>query len=150
MTVFVQRRLEHELRRNRVSHNGQVIVPMPMGRAAPMPVEVDVPRKHRGLASQRCIKRVVCRREFMLVYVAVVMLGELCVLGMRVTIMLDGNRDFKAVRLRDCLDGFPARPLFCEPEALSSAPLTQRLNRNGVGMHSRKAETRWDARLEDR
>jgi hypothetical protein len=121
-----------------------------------MPVEVDVPRKHRGLASQRCIKRVVCRREFMLVHVtvgvavAVVRLGELCLVGMRVTTMLGGDRDFKAVRFRDFLDGFPVQPLPCEPQDLSSAPLTQRLNRNGVGTHSRKAEARRDARLEDR
>ena len=118
MTVFVQRRrLEHALRGNRVSRSGQVIVPVPMGRAAPIPLEVAVPRKHRGLASQRCIKRVVCRREFMLVHVgvavAVVMLGELCLVGMRVTTILDGDRDFNAVRFRNFLDGFPVRPLPC-------------------------------------
>jgi hypothetical protein len=43
--VFVERRLERELLlRNRVSRSGQVIVPMAMRRAVPMPVEVDVPR----------------------------------------------------------------------------------------------------------
>ena len=99
-------------------------MPMPMRRAAAMPVQVDVPRKYRGLASQRCIKRVVCRREFVLEHagVSMVMLGELCLIGVRVTIMLDGDRDFKAVRFRDFLDGFPVLPMPCEPEDLPSAP----------------------------
>jgi hypothetical protein len=81
---------------------------------------------------------------------AMIMLGELCLVGMRVTIMLDGDRDFKAVRFRDFLDGFPVRPLPCEPEDLPSAPLTQRLGRNGVGTHPGEAEARRDACLEDR
>ena len=61
MTVFVERRLECELLRNRVSRSGQVIMPMPMRRAAPMPVEVPVSRKHRGLASQTSLIAL-CRR----------------------------------------------------------------------------------------
>jgi hypothetical protein len=107
---------------------------------------------NRGLASQRCIKRVVCRGEFVLVHVgmAMVMLGELCLVGMRVTIMLDGDRDFKAVRFRDFFDGFPVQPLPCEPEDLSGTLLAQGLNRNGVGTHPGKAKARRDARLEDR
>jgi hypothetical protein len=76
--------------------------------------------------------------------------AELCLVGMRVTTMLDSDRDFKAVRFRDFLDGFPVLPLLCESEDLSSAALTQRLDRNGGGTHPRKAEARWHSRLEDR
>jgi hypothetical protein len=63
--------------------------------------------------------------------------------------MLDGDRDFKAVRFRDFLDRFPVQPLPCEPEDLPSALITQGLNRNGVDIHPGKAEARRDARLED-
>lgn len=95
-----------------------------MRRAAPMPVEVDVPRKHRGLASQRCIKRVVCRREFLLVHMGVtmVMLGELCLVGLRVTTMLDGDRDVKAVRFRNFLGGFQYIPCLANPKTCRAPP----------------------------
>ena len=54
--------------------------------------------------------------------VAMVMLGELCLVGLRVTTMLDGDRDVKAVRFRNFLGGFPVHSLPCEPEDLSGAP----------------------------
>jgi hypothetical protein len=75
---------------------GEVVVPTDVRCSPTVPMDMDVPRQHGGVAAKRRIERIVRRLPLvavsvgvtMVVIVPMIMLGELRLVGMRVAAMI--------------------------------------------------------------
>ena len=79
-----------------------------------------------------------------------VVLGELRLVTMGVTVVIDDDRNRELVRLWNFLDRFPIGPVVREHEVLPRIPLSAGLNRDGVGGYAGEPEAGRNPRLEDR
>lgn len=137
---------------------GEVVVLMGVRCSRTVPMDMDVPRQHGSVAAKRRIEPIVRRLPLvavpvggtMVVIVPMIMLGELCLVGMRVAAMLDGDHSVEAVRLRDLFDGFPEDPMVREQEDLARSIGTERFDLDRVRVRSGQTKARRDAGFVDR
>ena len=118
-----------------------------------------MPREESRFTAQGCVKWVILRRRFMAVpmsvnvavlMVTMVVLGELGLVTVRMTAVIDDDRYGKLVGLRNLLNRFPIGSTIGKTEVLACVAFPTRLNRDGVGSYAGQSEVRRDARLEDR
>ena len=84
-----------------------------------------------------------------MIVVTMVMLGELGLIAVRMTCVIDANRHSELVGLRNLLNRFPIGSTIHKPEVLALVAFPTGLNRDGVGGYAGQPEARRDARLED-
>ena len=82
--------------------------------------------------------------------VTMVVLGELGLITVRMTAVIDDDRYGKLVGLRNLLNRFPLGSTIREPEVLALVAFPKGLNRDGVGRYAGQPEARRETRLEDR
>jgi hypothetical protein len=82
--------------------------------------------------------------------VTMVVLGELGLVTVRVTAVIDDDRDGKLVGLRNLLDRFPIVSTIRKPEVLALVAFPTGLNRDGIGRYAGQPEARRETRLEYR
>src|SRR5258705_13315354 len=94
----------------------RVIVPVRVDGSPAMPVRMDMAGQDKRVIAQGCIKGISLRCSFTVVLmpvnvpvlmVAMVMLGKLGPVPVRMTAMLDDDRNRKLVRLRNLCNRFP-------------------------------------------
>jgi hypothetical protein len=86
----------------------------------------------------------------MVVIVPMVMLGEPCLVDMRVAAVFDGDYDVEPVRLGNLFDGFPVGPVVREQKNLPRSIGAQRLDLDGIGIGTRQTEPGRNTCLVDR
>jgi hypothetical protein len=84
------------------------------------------------------------------VTVFMAVLGELSLVAVRMTAVINDDRQGKLVGLRNLLDRFPIGSTIRKAEVLALVASPMGLNRDGVGRYAGQPETRRNARLEDR
>src|SRR5260370_42400464 len=82
--------------------------------------------------------------------VTMVVLGELGLVTVRMTAVIDDDRYGKLVGLRNLLNRFPIGSTICKPEVVALVTFPTSLNRDGVGRYSEHPEARRDTLPEDR
>ena len=82
--------------------------------------------------------------------VTMVVLGELGLVTVRMTAVIDDDRYGKLVGLRNLLNRFPIGSTIRKPEVLALVTFPIGLNRDGVGRYAGQPEARRETCLEDR
>ena len=85
-----------------------------------------------------------------MIVVTMVMLGELGLITLCMTCVIDANRHNELVGLGNLLNRFPIGSTIHKPEVLALVAFPAGLQRHGVGGYAGQPEVRCDARLEDR
>ena len=159
MTVIVRRRRRFSLSGYQMRRSWRVIMPVPVDGSPPVAVRVEMPGKRSRFPAQGRVKWIILRRRFMVMpmpvivavlVVAMVILGELGLITVRMTPVIDDNRHSKLVGLRNLLDRFPIGSTIHKPEVLALVAFPTGLHSHSVGGNPGHPEVRRDARLEDR
>src|SRR5260221_2842133 len=134
-------------------------MPVRMDRPPPVAVGVDMPREESRFTAQGGVKWVILRRRFMAVpmsvnesvlMVTMVVLGELGLVTVRMTAVIDDDRYGKLVGLRNLLNRFPIGSTIRKPEVFALVTFPLGLNRDGVVRYAVEPAARRESHLAER
>src|SRR5260221_14789350 len=120
-------------------------MPVRMDRPPPVAVGVDMPREESRFTAQGGVKWVILPRRFMAVPMSVnvavlmgtmVVLGELGLVTVRMTAVIDDDRYGKLGGVRNLLNRLPIGSTIRKPEGLALVTFTIGLNRDVVGRYA--------------